>query len=234
MLTTVTNRELSSLLREFQQLAVLTVSMARLSRRPLILTACVLICCLLGLSLYGLVIAPSREGAVMSPSLFYSIPQQQRGLSSTALEDLDPNDPVLASFFSSLPPFKRLVPSRPTPQCSHASTAMRIQNLDTTTKPGPFPNILARQDSEASLHLLALVVQAFQEGEICSWLDASSLLGAYHHAAPLPYTSFIEVGILLSDLKKTLSVRVVAKTANFFAKIVNFLSRPCDCTQKRV
>ena len=93
---------------------------------------------------------------------------------------------------------------------------MRIQNLDTTTKPGPFTNILARQDTEASLHLLDLVVQAFQEGEICSWLDASSLLGAYHHAAPLPYTSFIEVGILLSDLKKTLSVRV-AETANFFA-----------------
>ena len=151
----------------------------------------------------------------MSPSLFYSV-SQQPGLSSTALEDLDPNDPILASFFSSLPPFKRLVPSRPTPQCSLASTAMRIQNLDTTTKPGPFTNILARQDTEASLHLLDLVVQAFQEGEICSWLDASSLLGAYHHAAPLPYTSFIEVGILLSDLKKTLSVRV-AETANFFA-----------------
>ena len=212
---------------------MLTVSMARLSRRQLILASCLLICCLLGLSLYGLVIAPSREGAVLSPSLFYSV-SQQPGLSSTALEDLDPNDPILASFFSSLPPFKRLVPSRPTPQCSHASTAMRIQNLDTTTKPGPFTNILARQDTEASLHLLDLVVQAFQEGEICSWLDASSLLGAYHHAAPLPYTSFIEVGILLSDLKKTLSVRVVAKTANFFAKIVNFLSRPCDCTQKRV
>lgn len=183
------------------------------------ITIIFIVCNLIGLSFFYSYVPASR--AIFASSLQQQ-PPSSSAIDPTAAQFSD--DPVIATFLSQIAPFKRLLPvvSSKTPQCTHAnqSSALRIQNFEGTTKTGPYPNLHVRNTLEASLHLLDVIENALIEGEVCYWLDRWSLLGAYHHAAPFPYSSSIELGIILSDLKKAVTVIV------FYSCLAQFYLAP--------
>lgn len=144
-----------------------------------------------------------------NPLSFESLPTARSAVSLLASESSS-NYAQSSSFASTLTSSRRLAPGLPRlPQCSRSDLPMKVINYGNVTKPGPYPNLDQRKRVEASLHLFDVVDAALTEGGICYWLDASSLLGAFHHATPFPYANGIEMAILLSDVQRTVSVRLI-------------------------